>query len=609
MTRQSPVLATLGALLVLGDPVLALAQPARVLRVRYAFQPDCYRSSLAAACDPRKTDTRLELGPQIAVWVESADGTRFIDTLLVTNATAYRGIGNRPGHWSMPSSLKFPYGKRPMALPIWAHRRGRAYDALVMQDGVERELWLGFHEAISSPDPYFCRPTNLSDLDVDALSCPTPVFNSAKGAFSATQPKVYYPPRNDLRSFVAQDCDDRSARLDICPVSARGFAELNDLDAVAAATPAYGKSFSGSWVVPNELPDGEYALWLEISKEFDNNEAHAHPAHTDPMLANSGVKNNLGQPSVVFRVRFPLSRRARAGFQDAVTEMAGYGDWDGATGTLHAPDSTISDGPGTGQGRLLAIPWQTLDGGEQVGRLHVITEVPPVAEGPDGGAAAVDATAVSVEAGGPAPDPVAVDAAAGGACLHLRAEVAGLRVDPEAEAATVRFNEPSDGAFDLVERYLMRVWEGEETSEAAFRAGTPAETLAPEGRGQARALRIADLKSERRYTVGVKPEGICVEGSLATFSFVTAKRSFSTLSGCFIATAAFGSAQAHGVAALRRVRDRARAANGFAAAAAALYERSSPPLADLLRTTETGRALVRETLGPLVDVVEALETP
>src|SRR5437868_7576206 len=107
------------ALLALGLPAVLAAQPAGV-RVLYVFQPDCFRSSLSAACDKRKTGMRLDLGPQIAVWVESADGHRFIDTLLVTNATALRGIGNRPGHWSLPSSPKFPYGKRVMALPIWA---------------------------------------------------------------------------------------------------------------------------------------------------------------------------------------------------------------------------------------------------------------------------------------------------------------------------------------------------------------------------------------------------------------------------------------------------------------------------------------------------------
>ena len=91
----------------------------------YTFQPDCFRAAAHAACvfDPRHPD----LGPQIAVWLESADGTSFVDTLMVTNAVAVHGIGNRPGTWDMRSGPRFPYGRRPMALPIWAHARGKLY--------------------------------------------------------------------------------------------------------------------------------------------------------------------------------------------------------------------------------------------------------------------------------------------------------------------------------------------------------------------------------------------------------------------------------------------------------------------------------------------------
>src|SRR3954469_20405119 len=200
----------------------------RLLQVRYTLQPDCYRPSVNAPCDARKTGNRLDLGPQIAIWLESADRSKFIDTLLVTNATALRGIGNRPGHWSLPSSPKFPYGKRLMALPVWAHTRGKLYDVGIMQDGADKEFWLGFHESVSSPDPYYCRPMSASEIDVDAISCPTAVFNSAKGRLSKTDPKVYYPPRNDLRMFTDRDCDMPGGGAAACPISARKYADLND---------------------------------------------------------------------------------------------------------------------------------------------------------------------------------------------------------------------------------------------------------------------------------------------------------------------------------------------------------------------------------------------
>ena len=44
------------------------------MTLRYTFQPDCYRAAGGAAC--AQTVKRLDLGPQIAVWLESADGTR-----------------------------------------------------------------------------------------------------------------------------------------------------------------------------------------------------------------------------------------------------------------------------------------------------------------------------------------------------------------------------------------------------------------------------------------------------------------------------------------------------------------------------------------------------
>src|SRR5213595_2416903 len=97
------------------------AQPAAApLILRYSFQPECLRKAPGAPCDTPKASKRLDLGPQIAVWLEKADGS-FVDTLMVTNATAVRGIGNRQGFWQFPSNWHFPYGKRKMVLPVWAH--------------------------------------------------------------------------------------------------------------------------------------------------------------------------------------------------------------------------------------------------------------------------------------------------------------------------------------------------------------------------------------------------------------------------------------------------------------------------------------------------------
>src|SRR5690349_19596450 len=102
-SRSRRLASSLVLLLGLLGPPPVQAQPQPV-RLRITLQPDCYRPSLAAACDKRKTTisekpllARLDLGPQIAIWLERADGT-FVDTILVTNLTAVLGLGNRPGY-------------------------------------------------------------------------------------------------------------------------------------------------------------------------------------------------------------------------------------------------------------------------------------------------------------------------------------------------------------------------------------------------------------------------------------------------------------------------------------------------------------------------------
>ena len=62
---------------------------------------------------------REELSPQIAVWVEKTDGT-WVKDLYLTRAVGSLGLGNRPGQALLKSDFRWPYGRRPMALPMWA---------------------------------------------------------------------------------------------------------------------------------------------------------------------------------------------------------------------------------------------------------------------------------------------------------------------------------------------------------------------------------------------------------------------------------------------------------------------------------------------------------
>ena len=611
-------LAAVVALLALPVSGGAQAQPVPA-RVRVTFQPDCFRTSdsSSAPCAPRKSGTRLDLGPQIAVWIEGADG-RFVDTVLVTNMTARLGIGNRPGHYLFPSGPKFPYGRRLGALPVWAHHRGKLYDSLVMQDGTDMETWLGFHERVSSPDPYFCRPMTFMEIDVDAISCPTAVFNSVKGRFfnpsidlgpsnlQNGRPKdyvpparCYYPPRNDLTTFTDSDCD--GTQFLGCPISAEKYAAINDLDDVAAATPAYGQPFSQLWRVPDAVADGDYVLLVEVNKEFDESPAHRHPAMADPMLSDWGLTNNFGQPSVVYRLPFRLDRRTAT--QSAVTEIAGYGDWDGQTGTLHPPDSSIIDVLGSGRGRLLAITQPSISGGAPVsGRVHLVTELgpegPPATEPPpDAGVDGADGPAAPAEGGVVAP---VADAAS--VCLPAALDV---QLGPVmSEAAEIELQEPTREQWDSTDSYEVRVWNGLEKSAAAFEEGRPLPRVTPVRPGSHLTVSVDNLKSQSQYTVGVRASGACPDQPIAFATFTTVVREYKQLSGCFIATAAYGGPLAAQVQVLRRLRDRAGARSAVANVVAELYARASPPVAGVLRETEVGRAAVRALLSPVMRLLK-----
>jgi hypothetical protein len=554
----------------------AAPAPTRCMTLRYVFQAECFDPPCAPI--KRKLGNRLDLGPQVAVWVEAVDRSRFHDTLMVTNLTARHGVGNRPGLWNMPSGPKQPYGKRLNVLPVWAWARGKLYPQVVMQDG--HDEWMGFHEQISTPDPYYCRPMGLAEVDVDAITCPTKVFNSAKGRLAPELPQIPYPPRNDLMQFNERDCDSPASQGQTCARSAETFRDLNDLDAVAAATPTFDQAFEGRWTVGADLPlDVDYALLVEVNREFDQNAQHRYPAYNDKMLSDNGftqtgLPNNLGQPSVVYRVPFRIDGTRSLGTTAAI---AGYGAPDGTTGTLRAPDSSISQTPGSGEGRLrtIAPPWT--DGeAAQLGAGKVFLRLEGC--GAQGGMGNEGACQVRP----PAP-PAVTDM-----------EV----MDQAATTAIIRFRHAGDDGAPVLS-YDIRLHHGHVATEENFIEGVPLTRVEPGAPGTMASFTVRELKPNSEYVVAVRSVGRC--GTLSNMVQVpvtTKDQQFTMLTGCFVATAAYGSALAPAVDAMRAVRDRARASSAVAAAVTDLYERSSPPVADLLRQSDGLRAVVRTLLGP-----------
>ena len=535
--------------------------------LRYTFQPDCFRAAGSTAC--ADVHSHIDLGPQIAVWIESADRTRFIDTLMVTNLVAARGIGNRPGLPNLISSPKFPYGKRQMALPIWAHARGVLYPAVVFQDGMED--WIGFHESVSSPDPFYCRPMNSNEV-VDTITCPSPIFNSSKGRFDNTLPKSYYPPRNDLdpSKLKSSDCDLAGSSISNCTVSAATYAAMNDLDAVAAATPPYGQAYSGIWNIPSSLLGGDYAVWIEINKEFDGNAAHNHPTYPSVMPAGYGLPGNFGQPSVVYRVPIRLDATNTAG--GVQSQIDGYSDWQGDSGNINPRDASITADPGSGEGRLLDISGPAGQGRVQVS----LEQCAPVVCDP------------------PPPAPTMVS------------ELSVVKDEVTATSAIVHFRQASANGSP-VSGYEIRYLPTEAvtmTPDEFSQANRAAQVL-PGLPNTPTSVPISDLKANTHYVVGVRSQGPCQgESDIAVIDFTTPVMKFTQLSGCFVATAAYGSELEPEVAALRSVRDQLRPRSPLFATAIELYYRSGPAAAAVIQRSETLRALARRLLAPAAGLAD-----
>lgn len=560
------------------DPSPAFGQ--RLCReVRVAFAPDCFRSNLQAPCNPRKNGAQLDLGPQIAIWVQSAQG-QFVDTVMVTSLVGTRGLGNRPGRWSFPSAPRFPYGRRLSALPIWAFSRGQLYDLVVFQDG--REAWLGFHESASSPDPYYCRPMTLAEVDVDAVSCPTAVFNSAKGRFDPHQ-KTPYPPRNDLAAFTDRDCDQAFAQDPrLCVRSAEAFAGVNDLDAVSRATPPFGQVHEVRRVLPGPLTPGPHVIRVEVNKEFDQNDFHRYAADPDPQLPESGIETNLGQPSVLFEV--PIEIADQPAYASAMS-ITGYGAWDGRDGRIHPPDDTISRSPGSGEGRLMAVadPWS---GGHPPARVHVSTvgcDLAVPGQPSDGGLASPCVP--------PSPPHQMVAGAIG------------------PTTATFTFFHGGD-ANGAVAEYLVRYREGDRLDDADFLQAIPAPTVLPGSPGSEASIHLTSLKPLTRYVLAVQAISGCgAKASLVAAAFETKPVVYAQLSGCFVATAALGTPLAPELPVLRGLRDRVLASGRVGGALVETYYRAAPPLADVIADSPVAGALARAALAPLFHLTRSITKP
>ena len=532
--RLAVVLATV----TLASSPARAAEPGECRTVAVDFQP-ASRGDVPPANDPP---------PQIVMWVEDTAG-RYVTTAFVTDDIGRRGLGNRPGRFDFNSGPLWPYGRRTTTFPVWAHRHGMSFGTVVFQDGNDHNLSHSVEQ--SSLDLHYCRPMQPVEPAWDALSCASPnhVFTD-KGVLDMWRPSLY-PPRSDHARDPNRDS-----------VSVVKFKD-NPFDAVSHATPPLDIQAQFTWIVPPELPDGDYVLFVEVAKEFDHNATYSRDAYPSPTgipWADYGEPYR-GQPSVVYRLPFTISDF------DLVTQSAayiGYGDPDGLDGTLRAPDGTITtDRPGSGASRLALLS----DGDGDPFRLRARThlERDPIVPG--------------------APSSPLVRAVT-------------------SSAARIEFIAPGDDDLEgRVARYDVRYAIGTEMTEETFETAMrfTDQPISPQLPGATEAFILTRLLPETTYSVGIRAYDDCHNPSaLTVVELTTGSRAAGEVEWCFIATAAYGSPLAAEVERLRGFRDRVLRQTVLGELAVEAYYTFSPAVAGMVGESELLRATARGMLAPIV---------
>lgn len=559
---------------------------------------------------------------QLALWIEKDDGSIF-QTVRLTQAVSVRGIGNRPGAAQMNSGFRWPYGRREGVLPIWAHRRVAApgqvpFQRVIFQDrklsdGSPGEGLASRTSNDSSQESYFCLSFSASTTQkeaLDAVSCAS-VFNSDKGRFLKPEDVAYaeptqagsvgmmrvlettslYPPRRDV--LPCTGCPDRP---DVAQYADHARSVMKDIDAVTMATPPGEVEQSILFTVPPHWPSGNYVAWIEVNVEGDYNDSYnpdLYPTPTEPSSqwdtwAVTYGYPYRGQPSVVYQVPFALGSSGKA----AVAKPAFYGDPDGfgpEGGAMHPIDSRITDAPndpmlrGSGADRLRLISsadyrFQVTVRGTELCQLHSQPAVPGMVR-----ASPVSNPRHSHQWG----------------TLHF--------VVPASETPIVHYEVKFSTNANPIS-----VNDGGSFERAfpASAAKIDSEMLmVPVGQSPGTAVDVdfGGMDALTTYTVAIRAVDMCnVAGPYAVAELTTTARTFTKLSGCFVATAAYGSALEPQVESLRVVRDALRPRSPVLAAATDLYYRSGPAAAAAVARSDSARALVRTLLGPVVEVASAV---
>jgi len=529
-------------------------------------------SGLAYADDPRRC-VDVQFTPvdnlQIVAWVETTSGA-YVDTVYVTQQIGSFGLGNRPGRFDFNSGPQWPYGRRTTTFPVWSHRHGLTFPAVLFQNDVDDDVDYCLDPSIqdyascgendlshpydqSSRENHFCRPRIEGEAGWDTGTCATTAFTD-KGRFSNTSVALY-PPRTDINRTVS---DSPSVEM---------FKAMNPFDAVSQPTPIGGTNSHAPWPVPSGLAAGDYVMWVETAQENDFNPSYNQGSYPSP--SNLGWDGYglayRGQPSIVYRVPFTVGD---APTTTATQSYAGYGDPDGHDGTVRAPDATItSDTPGGGASRLELV---ADDGGMYRVRVSVHT------------VDAADLPGIPT-----AFQPIAVDT----------------------NSMTLAFVAPGIGTpAAQVTGYDVRIRASEELTAANFEDSMPVTAhVMPSPAGSTQTFDLTGLLPETDYWIGIRAYDGCHDnGDLAIVKVTTSPRVSGSVDACFVATAAYGSLLANDVELLRHFRDATLQTNALGELGVEAYYTFGPAVAGVVGESDLLRSSARDALAPIIERVRRL---
>jgi len=461
-----------------------------------------------------------------------------------------------------------------------------------------------------------------------------------------------YPPRRDLPACSNGFCMNS---VDAGGYNSDARSAMPELDAVTMATPSSGVEQRIVFDVPTDWPDGQCIAYVEINVEGDYNEAFGPATYPTPTAPTNGWDYwagafgypYRGQPSVLYGVPFTLAPSGGLWTADA---PEGFGAIHGDNGDVFPTDTSMTDepedAPGSGADRLrnvngtrLTVRVPAWDACRQPNPPascgHECDAGDPSSCG-DGLRCTEDGVCVgmcegvepgsSVACGG-ACDPdiastceeglVCADGTCVGRCEVVTPPepVSELRLSHypnrrlSHQYAQLVFTVPTSARG--IARYEVRVANEPIVDADSFERALPAVEATMEGAGlelpldalpgEEVASAFGGLLPQLHYYVGVRAFDECnVPSTIAVAEITTHAQYFTTVTPCFIATAAYGTPMASQVGTLRAFRDRFLMSHAPGRALVNVYYRVGPYAADVIRDRPWLRSLVRDMLSPLI---------